>query len=184
MYQRVRTEFSVLLYQYHIILLPQIRQPPITDSGSMGLLMKGRVEGRTVRVLKMVLMAVAALTEAVLTSRRFEGRFKGVSIRHLRSVYPTDSLNFNSLRYALKVLRDFGHLEMVEVAGEKYGRWIPTGFGKKTAEGMVFEDRRLPLYYEFYCNTQLTDTNVTYERLRDIVSRKIQLVIREDDFWK
>jgi hypothetical protein len=147
-------------------------------------LMKGRVEGRTVRVLKMVLMAVAALTEVTLTSNEFKGRFKGVSIRHLRSIYPTENLNFNSLRYALEALHDFCLLEKVEVAGEKYGRWIPTGFGKKTAEGMVFEDRRLPLYYEFYCNTQLTDTNVTYERLRNIVSRKIQLVIREDDFWK
>jgi hypothetical protein len=136
------------------------------------------MKGRTVRVWKMVLMAVVALTEVTLTSNEFKGRFKGVSIRHLRSIYPTNSLNFNSLRYALEALREFGLLERVEVAGEKYGRWIPTGLGKKTAEGMVFEDRRLPLYYE------TTDTNVTYERVREIVRKQMQLIIREDDFWK
>jgi hypothetical protein len=141
--------------------------------------------GVTVRVLKMVLMAVVALYDEIRASNTFEGdKFKGVSMRHLRLIYPTDRLNPKSLRNALETWCDFGSLKKVEVAGEKDFRWVPSESGRKAAERMVFEDARLPLYYKVYYDQTLTDTNATYERVRDIVRKQMQLIIRGDDFWR
>jgi hypothetical protein len=134
-------------------------------------------------VLKKVMMTVAAVTEVVLTSNEFEGQFKGVSMRHLRNVYPTLYCSHDSIKNALAELCEFGLLEKLEFAGENCPRWVPTKQGREVAKRMVIEDEKLYLYYP---GIQRSDTRVTYERVRDIIRNQIQEnhIIREDDFYK